>query len=124
MAAARPLRRCSVHGCVVLIAIASLVVSAACRDPSPAMRPDLVLIVIDTLRADHLSAYGYERKTSPFIDQLARRGVAFENAFAPSSWAKTSIGSLFTSRYPSEHGAVSFDRNLAPGLPTLAERLR
>jgi arylsulfatase len=82
------------------------------------------LILIDNLRADHLGIYGYHRPTSPRIDQLGARGVVFENAAATSSWTKPSVASLFTSRLPSEHNAVSFDRHLLPELPTLAERLR
>jgi arylsulfatase A-like enzyme len=85
--------------------------------------PHLVVVVVDTLRADHLGAYGYPRPTSPHFDQLAEGGTVFENARAPSSWTKPSVGSLFTSRWPSEHGAVSFAQQLAAELPTLAELL-
>jgi arylsulfatase A-like enzyme len=81
-------------------------------------------VVIDTLRADHLGAYGYERPTSPTIDGLATRGVVFTRATSPSSWTKPAVGSLFTSRLPSEHGAVGFGRPLDGKLPTLAEALR
>lgn len=105
------------------VAILGLVTLAGCS-PAPISRPNLVLIVIDTLRADHLGTYGYPRATSPNIDRLAERGLVFANALAASSWTKPSIGSLFTSRYPSEHGAVSFERNLSSALPTLAEMLR
>lgn len=77
--------------------------------------PNVVLIVIDTLRADHLSGYGYARETSPTIDALARRGVIFENAHAPSSWTRPSVGSYMTSLYPSEHGAVCFPVDEAEG---------
>jgi arylsulfatase A-like enzyme len=91
---------------------------------APSPRPDLVLVVIDTLRADHLGSYGYGRDTSPNIDRLAKRGLVFTNALAASSWTKPSVASLFTSRHPSEHGAVSFGRDLSSELPTLAEKLR
>ena len=94
----------------------------ACERAAPP--PDIVLVVIDALRADHLGAYGYDRPTSPNIDRLAATGTLFREARAPSSWTKPSIASLFTSRQPSEHGAVSFDRSLDPELPTLAEALR
>jgi len=86
--------------------------------------PNLVLVMIDTLRADHVGAYGYERPTSPEIDALAASGTLFSRASATSSWTKPSVGSLFTSRLPSEHGAVSFASGLDPALPTLAEALR
>lgn len=61
---------------------------------------NVVLITIDTLRADHLSCYGYERQTSPFIDSVAGKGMLFSNAYAPSSWTAPSMVSLFTSVYP------------------------
>ena len=86
-----------------------------------AARPDVILIVIDSLRADHLGAYGYPRGTSPNIDALAARGVTFTRAFAPSAWTRPSVGSLFTSLYPSEHGAVSAEHPLAPDVASLAE---
>jgi arylsulfatase A-like enzyme len=105
------------------IAVLGLVILTGCGS-SPSSPPNLVLIVIDTLRADHLGTYGYERATSPHIDRLAERGLVFANALTTSSWTKPSVASLFTSRYPSEHGAVSFERNLSSKLPTLAEMLR
>ena len=103
----------------------------ACGEPSgspgaargPA-RPNVLLVVIDTLRADHLGAWGYARPTSPHIDALAARGVLFTRAFAPSSWTRPSVASLFTSLYPSEHGATTFDRPLSSAVATLAERFR
>lgn len=98
-----------------------LALSGCGSQPGP---PHLVLIVVDTLRADHLGAWGYDRPTSPFLDSLADRGVRFSHAFAPSSWTKPSVGSLFTSLLPSEHGAVSFADNLSPQAPLLATRLR
>jgi arylsulfatase A-like enzyme len=81
------------------------------------------LIVIDTLRSDHLGAYGYERPTSPTFDALAAQGTLFSNATAPSSWTRPSMASLFTSRAPSEHGAVSSLALLHSELTTLAELL-
>lgn len=67
--------------------------------------PNVILITLDALRADHVSAYGYARATTPNLDHLASRGVLFENAFANSSWTLPSHGSLLTGRYPDEHGA-------------------
>ncbi len=68
---------------------------------------NIVLITIDTLRADHLSCYGYERETSPNIDKVAEEGILFKNVIAPSSWTSPSMVSLFTSTYPINHGVVS-----------------
>lgn len=68
---------------------------------------NVVLITIDTLRADHCSAYGYERQTTPFLDELASRSTVFENAYATSSWTAPSMASLFTALYPRSHGVVT-----------------
>jgi arylsulfatase A-like enzyme len=61
--------------------------------------PNIIMIVVDTLRADHLSSYGYQRETSPNIDQLAQEGVRFENAISPSSWTFPSHLALFRGNY-------------------------
>jgi arylsulfatase A-like enzyme len=111
------MRRAATAGLLGLV----LGISTSCSETPP---PDLVLVVVDTLRADHLGAYGYARPTSPGLDALARSGTLFWNAASPSSWTKPAVASLFTSRSPSEHGAVSFDRDLGNELPTLAEALR
>ena len=88
----------------------------------PRNKPNLLLIVLDTLRADHLSSYGYERSTTPNIDRLAARGVVFEYAFANSSWTLPSHASLLTGRLPFEHKADWWDP-LDRTYPTLAEVL-
>ncbi|MFP8878986.1 MAG: sulfatase-like hydrolase/transferase [Myxococcota bacterium] len=84
----------------------------------------LVLIVVDTLRADHLGSYGYPRPTSPNIDRIAREGVRFANASAISSWTLPSVASLFTSLYPPEHGATAWGKKIRRSLPTLPGLLR
>ncbi len=73
--------------------------------PAAIQRPNVVLIVLDTVRADHLSCYGYSRPTTPDICALAARGVLFENAIAPSSWTLPSITSIFTGLMPHQTGA-------------------
>jgi len=78
----------------------------AALPPPPAGAPNIVLIVLDTVRANHLSVYGYGRNTTPYLESLAAKGTAFENAVAPSSWTLPSHVSMFTGRYPREHGAV------------------
>ena len=87
-----------------------------------ARRPSVVLIVVDTLRADHLGCYGYPRATSPALDALAASGVRFANVRATSSWTAASVASLFTGLYPAVHGLQANDALLAEGLTTLAER--
>jgi arylsulfatase A-like enzyme len=84
----------------------------------------IVLISIDTLRADHLGCYGYPRETSPFLDQLAARGARFEQAISPSSWTLPSHASMLTGLYPSSHRAVDAASSIAPSAVTVAELLR
>jgi arylsulfatase A-like enzyme len=78
---------------------------AVARLPAAAAgSPNVIVLVVDTLRADHLSAYGYGRSTSPNIDGLASQGVLFENAISPSSWSFPSHVSLVTGLYQFQHG--------------------
>jgi len=86
-------------------------------------RPNVIFIVLDTVRADHLSSYGYSRPTTPNLDRLAARGVLFENAIAPTSWTLASHASMFTGLLPHQNGA-DWWLPLRPGPRTLAEILR
>jgi arylsulfatase A-like enzyme len=72
-------------------------------------------LLIDALRADHLSSYGYRRQTTPAIDALARDGVLFRQAIAQSTFTKSSIATLFTGRYPFQHGVYWGSLELASG---------
>ncbi len=87
---------------------------------------NLLLIVVDALRADHLSCYGYPRNTSPFISGLAKESIVFENAFAQGGWTLPSLASLFTSKYPHVHGVCNVDSRLSDkhtGVYTVDSRL-
>jgi len=75
--------------------------------PPPARRPDIVLVTIDALRADHLSSYGYEQFTSPAIDSFSRRATRFTTAIAQAPYTKASIASIMTGQYPSAHKTVT-----------------
>ncbi len=91
--------------------------------PTPsANAPNVLLIVLDTVRADHLSAYGYSRDTSPELVRLARRGVRFEHAYATAPWTLPSHSSLLTGRWPHEL-ATSRGKPLETNVLTLAESL-
>jgi arylsulfatase A-like enzyme len=96
------------------------------RDRRPLPRPHVILISIDTLRADRLGLYGASRDTSPVLDALARESLVFERAFTPAPWTLPAHASLFTGLEPRQHGAghASPWDPLPPGVPTLAERLR
>jgi arylsulfatase A-like enzyme len=96
------------------------------RTELPAARPgapDVVLVVLDTVRAGSVSSYGYARPTAPAVDALAREGALFLDATSPSTWSLPSHASLFTGRYPSSHGAHAEHRFLDDRFPTLAEVL-
>src|SRR5437870_9418618 len=86
--------------------------------------PDIVLVVIDTLRADRIGGYGNPRGLTPTIDRLASNGVLFRHAYAPSSWTKPSVASLLCSRYWSQHGVGAFGSILSASEVTLPEVLR
>jgi arylsulfatase A-like enzyme len=93
--------------------------------------PNVLVVVIDTLRADHLSGYGYPRPTSPSIDRLAAQGVLFENAVSTCSWSFPSHVSLLTGRYQFDHGLgrvdpmplLDWSKPDLAGFPTLGEKL-
>jgi arylsulfatase A-like enzyme len=84
------------------------------REAASPGAPDVVVVLVDAMRADHLSAYGYARATSPTIDRLAAEGVLFANAYAHGNRTIVSTPALFTSMYPSMHGAVGFREIMVP----------
>jgi arylsulfatase A-like enzyme len=87
-------------------------------------RPPIIIIDIDTLRADHLSCYGHHRSTSPRIDALAEESVLFEWAFAQAPNTPPSQASILTGLYPTTHGRISDDEIISDEVVTLAEVLR
>jgi arylsulfatase A-like enzyme len=92
----------------------------------PAARPgapNVLLVVLDTLAAGHMSLHGYSRQTTPCIDRLAKRGVVFDEARAAAPWTLPSHASLFTGRWPHELGKVSGGKPLDATHTTLAEFL-
>jgi arylsulfatase len=109
--------------------LAALAVAPLAAWPGPAASrpasraPGLVLISIDTLRADRLGAYGHARDTSPNLDALAREGTLFENVFAQSHWTLPSHATMLTGQGPLVHGALQLDDVLPSAIDTLAERL-
>lgn len=85
---------------------------------------NILLIVLDTLRRDRLSAYGHTRETSPAFDAFAANATFFERAVATSQWTIPSHSSLFTGLYPSSHHVTQSNSRLSPSQPVLAEILR
>jgi len=109
--------------CSAWFIAAALLSVSGCSSPQPA-QPNVVLIVIDTLRADRLGCYGHPSDASAAIDELAREGVRFDRAIAQSSWTRSSLGSLVTSRLPRSLGIYKEQWDaLDPSHETLAEVL-
>ncbi|MEE9562663.1 MAG: sulfatase [Thermoanaerobaculia bacterium] len=101
-----------------------LLLLVGCGAPPDEPPPNFLLISLDTLRADHVGAYGYPRDTTPNIDGLAARGTVFLNSFAQAPNTAPSHASIFTSLYPTVHGIRSHGLNLDPSVETLAELLQ
>lgn len=107
-----------------------LLAAAGCHDREPdssgvaVSRPDVVLISIDSLRPDHLGAYGYGPATSPAMDALAADAVVFEHAVSTTSWTLPAHAAMFTGLFDSAHGLYDNGRRLADSYVTMAEVLR
>jgi arylsulfatase A-like enzyme len=111
---------------LVFLAMLGALVSAgsACRDQvAPVDPPSIVLVMIDTLRADHLQHHGYEREVSPNISRWAEQGTWFSSAVAASPWTGPSVASMVTGYYPDELGIRDLDDPLPRAATTLAETL-
>lgn len=87
-------------------------------------KPDILLIILDTLRRDHLSTYGYWRETSPCLDDFSTRMTVFDRAIAPAQWTVPSHASMFTGIYPGAHQLTQANGRLSRSYPTLAEILQ
>jgi choline-sulfatase len=111
-----------------------LLVLAGCAPGKPKLPRGIVVVLIDTLRADHVGLYGSKWPATPEIDRLGPESVWFERAFSQASWTRPSVPSLFTGLYPSEHGMTGFDQQsetvvvrgqvLAEEATTLAEGMK
>ena len=112
-------------GAALLIAICSACTKGPSQQtaPTPATR-NLLLITIDTLRADRVGAYGYRSARTPAIDALAARGARFDSAFSSAPITLTSHATIMTGRYPPGHGARHNGMRLDPAVPTIADALR
>ena len=86
--------------------------------------PNIILIIVDTLRGDHVSCYGHERRTTPHLDTLAADATLYTTASSPGAWTPPSHASIFTGTYPSRHGVDRSHPYLDCGLTTLPEYLR
>lgn len=91
-----------------------------CAAPPPLTAPGVVIVVMDTVRRDHLSTYGHDRPTSPALDALAAQGTRYDRAYSTSSWTLPAHASLFTGLLPEDHGATQTHLKLRGRPPLLA----
>jgi arylsulfatase A-like enzyme len=87
-------------------------------------QPNIIFLVLDTLRAERMSIYGYDRPTTPTLESLAEQSTTFDWAVAPAPWTVPSHASMFTGLYPTVHQTNQSYASLPQGIPTLAELLR
>jgi arylsulfatase A-like enzyme len=127
----RPTRRPRIGRQISSAVLAALfTLYAGCTTSSPPLGETtkapacIILVTIDTLRADHLPMYGYPRATAPFLTELASNGIVFERAFSASSHTAPSHASLLTSLFPSQHGVRQNGHNLDESIPTIATELQ
>jgi arylsulfatase A-like enzyme len=86
--------------------------------------PNVILVSIDTLRADHVGVYGYERDTTPWLDGFAKDATVFEHAFTTCPWTLVAHMTMLTGLFPAQHGVVRDELALSSDVPLLAERLK
>ncbi len=118
-----PTRTCTrlVGRWLCLLALLAMDVTAADREPA---RPNILFIMVDTLRADHVGCYGYARPTTPAIDALAAEGVRFAETVAASSWTMPSLATMFTGVPPAVHRVTGSKSLMSDRMTTLAAELR
>jgi arylsulfatase A-like enzyme len=113
---------------MVAVVVAIILGLMACTQPEikggDPLRPDVIMVSIDTLRADHLSSYGYTRQTSPFLDTLARDGTRFAHARSNSPWTLPAHLTMLTGQLPATHQVTDDHLALDPSVPVLPERMR
>ncbi len=110
--------------CLPVILIVTIFALTNCKRKAEFLDFNVLLVSIDTLRADHLSCYGYERNTSPTIDKLAKEGVLFENAVSSTTWTLPAHAALFTSLPDAIHSVITTSSRLDPNRVTLQEIMK
>ncbi|MFQ5649568.1 MAG: sulfatase-like hydrolase/transferase [bacterium] len=110
--------------CWIAALVLAFVLSSTSEARSRSGKPNVILLIIDTLRADRLGCYGYDRPTTPAIDAVAKESVLFEQAYVPWASSLPSHASIMTSMYPYYHGAFPNGKFLNPRLLTLPKILR
>jgi len=115
-----------IHHAVLLVIIPVAFIIACSKPPSELSSdlPNIIIVGVDTLRADHLGCYGYQRDTTPNIDDFSEQGVLFENCLTPCPRTTQSICSIMTGKYPWNHGVRNLHEELPEEANTLAEILK
>jgi arylsulfatase A-like enzyme len=109
-------------GLVVLVGVGAAVFLTVGEKPLSGDKPNVILIVIDTLRADHLSQYGFHLETSPALEEFAAQATRFENCHTPAPWTRPAVTTIFTGMHPLHH-SVTRKTALNSRASTLAEEL-
>jgi arylsulfatase A-like enzyme len=117
-------RRSALAAACVVAAALAVPYAISHRTTIDGTRPNVVVVLVDTLRADRVGWQSTRPSLTPFLDSIAAQAAVFTNAYAASSWTTPSITSLFTSRYPSQHGQIHFASVLPAKEVTLADVLR
>ena len=107
----------------LVLVSACLALVTACGQPHTD-KPNVLILLMDTLRADRLGCYGNSRPTSPVVDNLANGGVVFTRCYAPSDYTQASTASLFTGQDPLVHGYMNSNYVLEEANVTMAELFR
>ena len=108
----------------VIIIFWSFLLFVMCSCSGSKNLPNIILVSIDTLRADRVGAYGAIYNVTPMLDHLAAKGVIFKNTYSPAPWTLPAHASLFTGVYPTTHKAIDDKVYIDPKIPMLAEKLR
>lgn len=106
------------------LALGLLVMRSAPAESKDPPKPNVIMIVMGTFRADHMGCYGYQKNTTPNLDKFAKECLFFRNAYSQSHWTLPSHCSILTSRYPSVHGVMERGSKLDPAEVTLPETLK
>ena len=97
---------------------------SVCSKTNPKDGPNIILIVIDCLKANNLGCYGYNKNVSPYIDELSKQSILFKNAYSNAPWTKPSVATIFTSLYPNLHNVINTEDVLPDEALTMAEILK
>ena len=98
--------------------------ASSCGEEPREGPPSVILISLDTLRADHVGFMGYERDTTPFLDEVAQESMIFDRAYTTMSWTLIAHMSLMTGMYPSQHKVWKDDSVLPESIPTITQKLK